>query len=578
MSIQDRITVSLEETQLRLEQALDRLRRFSYDSKYRSILGQTVIDNLERWDASIRAQKKEPFTIVVTGEFKRGKSSFVNALLGEQIVTTDVTPETVTINTLRYGIHKNEAILSGGRRLTLQDEELSRCALEKLMEEAGEPIRRLELFRPNERLKDICIVDTPGLNENDVLDELVREALSQADAVIDLYSVTAPLSRDEQMFLRYTVLPQNYTKLFLVGNYADMVGTEENLGRIRDLMQKRTEALLPGEPVYLISALDELCRSFDNPRPCPALSSLLETEFDRLRADIDSLIEDKKSVVVADRMLRMTKLMVQELNEDLSNLEKGMTMDAEQLAAEKSALDAEKAAQIDRLHLLQDKIEQLTADMAQDTKLWMEELLLKLQQEDLSAYSAEDLNQFYAYYCIDTLENALRECLELHREKLLEEMSEISDELSKRLAGTYGGKDSISFRLSLDNTTWTKGDSVTLAITRFSGNSIINAVTDLVGSIVRKQEIENDKGKLLKSIQDQYPLLRDSLARTVSQRYTALARAANKLLAEHYQQQLDRANETLAQYCEAARKNEEEKELARAAICEVQETLKAFEE
>ena len=42
------------------------------------------------------------FTIVVLGEFKRGKSTFVNALLGEKILPTDVLPETATINAIMY--------------------------------------------------------------------------------------------------------------------------------------------------------------------------------------------------------------------------------------------------------------------------------------------------------------------------------------------------------------------------------------------------------------------------------------------------------------------------------------------
>ena len=79
MNIQDRITVSTEETLLNLEQTLDRLQQFRYDSKYKSLLGEGVLSHLEEWDRTIRARKKDPFTIVVAGEFKRGKSSFINA-------------------------------------------------------------------------------------------------------------------------------------------------------------------------------------------------------------------------------------------------------------------------------------------------------------------------------------------------------------------------------------------------------------------------------------------------------------------------------------------------------------------
>ena len=254
MSVKDRITVSTEDVLLRLEQVLDRFHRFRYDGRYKDWLGESLLSHIEDWDNRIRARKKDPFTVVVAGEFKRGKSSFINAFLQEKIVTTDVTPETVTINSIRYGIHKNEAVLSGGRRISLTDDELSRTALEKITDEVGEPIRRLELWRPNERLRDIRIIDTPGLNDvSGDFDPLVAEALAQADSVIYMYSISYPLSRSEQMFLKYSILPQNYTKLFLVGNYGDLANTEDDLSRLRDLLRKRTEMLLPNEPIYLIS-------------------------------------------------------------------------------------------------------------------------------------------------------------------------------------------------------------------------------------------------------------------------------------------------------------------------------------
>ena len=83
MPLQDRITVSTADTIQRLEQSLDRLRRFQYDSQYRALLGDTLMDHLEFWDNKIRSRKNDPFTVVVVGEFKRGKSSFINALLGD---------------------------------------------------------------------------------------------------------------------------------------------------------------------------------------------------------------------------------------------------------------------------------------------------------------------------------------------------------------------------------------------------------------------------------------------------------------------------------------------------------------
>ena len=134
MNIMDRIIYSKEEIMHSLDLTLDDLRVFRYDTKYRQYLGDAFVDRFSTLENNIRQRKDEPFTIVVAGAFKRGKSTLINALLKENVVTMDVTPETVTTNRVSYGSHSNEAILSGNRRVKLTDEELKRESLENLLE------------------------------------------------------------------------------------------------------------------------------------------------------------------------------------------------------------------------------------------------------------------------------------------------------------------------------------------------------------------------------------------------------------------------------------------------------------
>ncbi len=578
MALQDRITVSAADTIQRLEQNLDKLRRFQYDGQYRRLLGDTLVNHLESWDNHIRSRRKDPFTIVVVGEFKRGKSSFINALLGEKILTTDVVPETVTMNKLNFGMHKNEAVLSGGRRLTLSDGELSRAALEKLMDEVGEPIRQLELWRPNERLKDIRIIDTPGLNDvsDEYLDTIVADAMAQADAVIYVYSVNTPLSRSEQMYIRYAILPQQYTKLFLVGNYCDLLRDTDVLERMRSSMRERTELLIPGERTYLISALDEMCRALEQERPCPELAPVLENEFEALRQAIMELVQEKKATVMVDRMLRMTRQMIEDVNADLSNLEKGLDMTANQLAGERKKLQDEEGRRAQQLDMAQSKIRQTVDRMKTDAIGWTSELLGRMEREDLSIYSVQEIGQYYAYYCVELLETELRACLEMHREDLLEQMSDISDELGRGLAGMYAAGDNIRFCFRVNNNTWTKGDSVTMAISMVSGSAVLNTLADLVGSLTRKTELEGEKDALVSSIKRKYPAFKDEAMQKIESQYAALARSACGLIEEYYRGQLQRASETVAQYEEASQKCDEDKQQVMQMIAELRQVLDTF--
>lgn len=91
---------------------------------------QKVIDDL-------RGSLNEPFLFVVVGEVKAGKSSFINALLGENICAVDAAPCTDVIQQIVYAPEKSEVNLTPH-------------------------LRRIHL--PNDILKTIAIVDTPGTN------------------------------------------------------------------------------------------------------------------------------------------------------------------------------------------------------------------------------------------------------------------------------------------------------------------------------------------------------------------------------------------------------------------------------
>jgi len=54
-------------------------------------------------DQSINLIKSRKYNVAVVGEFRRGKSSLINALLGFKVLPADVTPTTATINRITYG-------------------------------------------------------------------------------------------------------------------------------------------------------------------------------------------------------------------------------------------------------------------------------------------------------------------------------------------------------------------------------------------------------------------------------------------------------------------------------------------
>ena len=266
--------------------------------------------------------------------------------MGEQVAPVNVTAETVTLNRITYGPHSNEAVLSGGKHLRLSDEEMERDRLEALMRQTGFSFRQIEIQRPIDFLKQAAIVDTPGLG--DAMDDfsgLVEEALAQADAVVYVFSVNYPLSQTEQLFLKTMIVPQKYTDLLLVGNYLDMLGSAADYERMEISWSPDPESSVGPEAL-----------AFERPgRALPsagrgAAQSAMEKElgehFDRFRGEISRLAEEKKELILPDRMQRLARGMIAEVSESLDALEEGLRMSSQDVKEAMDRVQEEKENQI----------------------------------------------------------------------------------------------------------------------------------------------------------------------------------------------------------------------------------------
>lgn len=579
MEMQNRITWDPQELIRLLENQLDRLKIYRFDSRYRSLLGENFMELLGRWEKDILSRRDDPFTLVVCGEFKRGKSSLINALLGEQVAPVNVTAETVTLNRITYGPHSNEAVLSGGKHLRLSDEEMERDRLEALMRQTGFSFRQIEIQRPIDFLKQAAIVDTPGLG--DAMDDfsgLVEEALAQADAVVYVFSVNYPLSQTEQLFLKTMIVPQKYTDLLLVGNYLDMLGSAADYERMENLLVSRIQNLLPGQKPWLLSALDERCRQLGEERPNPAMEKELGEHFDRFRGEISRLAEEKKELILPDRMQRLARGMIAEVSESLDALEEGLRMSSQDVKEAMDRVQEEKENQIRTQEETGRRIDSLIETMKGECREWMGELLDDMKQEvsTLSDISSADLTKYYTFYCIDTIQEGMNRCIEQHTLYLYDLLEEISEELSAKLSKNTVNS-SYGFRFTLDNRTWTKGDNVSYVVSKIGNLALLSLVADGVAGAMRQKEMAGRTPDLLRSISRQYLNLRASVEQAVSSVYGKLGENAKKQLAEYYGEKIHTAQEQVEQSAMVARQDEERKEQIREAVAEIRGILEQIQ-
>lgn len=574
MGLDNRIYYDADELMGRIEASLDQLKPYEYDSRYRELLGDLLVGKLTEWEQNIRKRKNDPFTLVICGDFKRGKSSLINALLGEDVVPTNVTTETVTLNRISYGAHSNEAILSGGRRLSLTDEELTRDALEPVMRQLGEPVEQLELHRSIDILKDITVIDTPGLGDSEKdFTDAVNQALQQADAVIYVFSATYPLSRSEQLYLKTAILPQRYTSLFLVSNFTDMIGSGKDYLRMKEMLADKVNGLLPGQEVRMLSALDERCRQLGEERPNQELADIMGAGFQEFRSTVTGLIQNKKETVLPDRMQRMLRIMAADINDDLSALEQGLRMDSQDVQQAMEHVRQQKEQQTRTQEENSLKIDALVRSMQGEAAGWLNELLgrMKAETATLEAYSEADLSKYYPFFCIDTMQEALTRCVDYHTVRLYDELDSISDELTRSLSGSHA-QAQYSFRFVLDNKTWTKGDNVGFVVSKVSGG-LLSLVADGIGGAMRKKELADRRPQIVREIQRQYDGFFVSVQKTVADTYQKMGAQAKLGLAEFHRGRLQSLEQQMEQSAALARQDETKKAEIRQAVKRLQEVL-----
>lgn len=573
MEWKERITYDPKELVQLIEHRLDRLRVFRYDAHYRELLGPAFVEKLSGWEKTLKSRRDDPFTIVVCGEFKRGKSSLINALLKEDAVTTNVTTETVTLNRLSYGSHSNEAVLPGGRRMRLSDEELERRNLEKLVQQAGGKIGQLELKRPIGLLEQATIIDTPGLGDSlKDFSSLVGQALQQADAVIYVFSVNYPLSRTEQFFLKTELLPQKYTDLFLVGNYADMLRNEEEYGRMRELLLQKTKDLLPGLTPWMLSALDERCAQQGQERPNAGMEKLLEEQFAKFRETLHRRIEERRELVLPDRMQRLFQGMQQDLSENLSAMEAGLAMESKDAELAMEKLKSQWGQQAKEQEEISARMESKILELKAEAYQQVEHLLGQMRGEvdTLGDMAAEEITKYYSFYCIDTLQETMNRCSDSHLQELYEMLEDFMGESATGLPELCHNR--YQFRFALDNRTWTKGDNVSYMINKVSAG-FLSVVADGIAGAMRKKEMDGKTPELLGKIKEQYTSLHASCLKAVEELYSKMFENLKKQLDGYYGSKNQAAKEQAEQSAMVARQDAGKKAEIQKVIGEIRGIL-----
>jgi hypothetical protein len=102
------------------------------------------------------------FFVACVGQFKRGKSTLLDAFVGEQILPRGVVPVTTVPTVLRYGNSRTARVLIDTRWRMIPPEDLPQYVSEELNPEDSKQVAGVEIFLPSPLLaSEMCLVDTP---------------------------------------------------------------------------------------------------------------------------------------------------------------------------------------------------------------------------------------------------------------------------------------------------------------------------------------------------------------------------------------------------------------------------------
>jgi uncharacterized tellurite resistance protein B-like protein len=239
----------------------------------RKLVSESLVIETKRGLEKLLSQR---FRVSIVGEFSQGKSTLLNAIMGEEIQPVRVIPCNGTVAVLKYGIEKRVICrYKDGReeeipvddyknRVAITEEAALGCISDAFIQSDLEEIV-FEHPELNFCRSGVELIDSPGLNEHPERTAITQKLLKDADAVIFITNASKPLTWGERELLREVQLELANGRanvpapnLFLIVNFVDLLRQESDRKQVRQLVEqfaKGQDPVLCGDDrIHFISA------------------------------------------------------------------------------------------------------------------------------------------------------------------------------------------------------------------------------------------------------------------------------------------------------------------------------------
>jgi ribosome biogenesis GTPase A/gas vesicle protein len=396
------------------------------------------------------AFRQGEMSVVVLGEFNHGKSTVINALLGESILPVGITPTTSHITHLVHGDEPSAAVQQprGGDKIDVEYGEVDKLIED--IEESDETPEYVEIAYPNNLLRDsLVLVDTPGVNDiSRQKVEITYGYLPKSDLIIYVLDSTQVLKKSEIAFIEDRLLRANLDRVIFVLGKTDAL-EDEDIDEVREYTRNKLDDLVGEDaPLFAFSATEALEAQESDSEP--------PEEFTDFRNYLMRFLREQRGEILFDSALggglRIAGLMEQNLAVKKQSylLEKEEL--EERIAKVHDKLEESQELIAQNIDLIDERIGEISSTARHNLENFTEEFKETLPQQ-IERADAKDVKLYLSSWIQDSFRDWLEdegERVAARLEELAEEVIEITNRSLREALDEVQGQLGLREQLDLD--------------------------------------------------------------------------------------------------------------------------------
>ncbi|WP_213422627.1 dynamin family protein [Bhargavaea massiliensis] len=382
--------------------------------------------------------QKDQVSVVVVGEFKNGKSTLINSLIGEEVMPSDVTPTTAVLTTIKNST-RNKMIIH--RQDGMRDSEVfnDKRLLEFTVggQESTELITAIHLEKETPYLEsNILLVDTPGLNDlSSHRAEVSHGFIPRADILILVVALNYSIKKTEFEFIQHNIAPLGHKKVLVVANFQDLLESEEEFEEAFETTRVRLQNAFGNENAFdliPLSAKDALYGQLHGEADLVDYSGLSELK-EWIKTNIKENEMGKRRELVYRRRFEQTLFMLNDyIDAQLATLEESI----ETIKVNRSQLVAWKQ----NYSIVLKDLEQYILDRENEIYLLINKSLSTFVEDlrtdiyhTIEMYNGNDLDNFANKQIPKTIERRFAEWIRNYQDSIIQLLAKVEREVAKGL-------------------------------------------------------------------------------------------------------------------------------------------------